>query len=223
MRTTLALSLLIAVAPAIASAGDFQQTNPGLIGKGLFQASYLNLQTDTPTLRSIDKSFDGVDSILNLPLDWLPTNQIATDLYASHEYLQMSGANGVFSSKIDTNYSTIGLQFAACPTARIRPLVGLGVSYFRGQVEITNAGTTTSSPTIDEFGPELRLGVEADLMKRLSARAQFNIAEGELDNSRFEGTGTFWFSETWFMRGGVVVPFEDELSTGAMIGGGCAF
>jgi opacity protein-like surface antigen len=223
MRSCFVLGAILLLSATTAVAGDFRSESSGLLGKRFFQASYISQGIEAPELRALDRSLEGVDFIFNLPLNRMNSNRVTTDLFATHEYQGWTGNHGTKSASMDVNYSTVGLQLAVRPEASVRPFLGFGVGVFHGKFAARDTGVISISDSFSDVGPELRLGVEVDLLERLSTRAQLNVTDAELGYSRFEGTGTFWFSESWFTRGGIIVPFEDELSTGAMLGGGFAF
>ena len=216
MKTLLRIAAVaLIVAPSLCAA---QGRTAGLLGKNYIRGSYLHLGVDDPVVERFDSSLKGFDVEVNLPLKFLSGNSVAADFYSDFDYNELEGRAGLNFLSADFRTSKLGVRLFSPNGSDIRPYIGLGMSLVRSRARL-NGQTTTDR----EESFLTSMGVEIDLMEKLSARHDVDLPVKDLDFGSYEGTLIYWTTENLFLRGGVVVPFDSDLGVGGTIGGGLAF
>ena len=199
---------------------SYSSDHAGLLGKTYVRGAYLYNGVDSTATFDADSAFDGWDVELNVPIPWISSDDIGSDIFVKHENRSFSATNRspVVQFEVEGEFTVIGARFFAFPKSPIRPYITLGAGLIR---------TTTSGGGItvddDDDGFVTNLGVEADLASNASIRGDFEIDRDEIDESTFEGTIVLWLGENIFVRGGGVIPLVDGFDPGVTIGGGLAF
>ncbi len=206
----------------------------GLLGKVFMQQRYIQLPIDDPDIRLLDKSLQGFDTFVNLPvmtLDLpLPLNFDVFFGYANAG-LKGSASSGpplditVMLNAKNESYS-VGTTIYPTQSERLRPFVQLGVQFSRADVDfaaITPFGTFADNIVDHQTDLLLNGGVEYDLLGYLGYRMTFHAETSDrFQNSIVTNELILWPHEQIFVRAGIANSLNDG-RPGFAIGGGLAF
>lgn len=197
----------------------------GLLGKTVLRGSYVSFGVDTPQLAVFDDAFQGFDVELSTPLPWLTTDVGGVDIFADYDSVQLTGSTAIATVDAGVNFFTIGTRIYREYGERFRPFISLGARQTVAELEIKNSGGLLMLDTVDrDWTFYSGAGLEFDVAERLALRVDVDLLPERFEDGFLEGTMLFWNPQkTFFVRGGVRVPFESELATGGVIGAGVAF
>ncbi len=206
----------------------------GLLGKVYMQQLYLYLDVDDPNIRQIDKSLQGFDAYVNLPvmtLDW--SIPLDFDVFMGYTNAGLKGTTAIgppvnvqalLNAKAEV-YS-VGTTIYPTLSEHWRPFVQVGAEFSRADLDIvinTPLGTFADNVVDHDSDLLLNAGFEFDVLDYLGYRMSFDIETSD----RFQDSMMFnelilWPHEKIFVRGGMASSLDGG-GLGFAIGGGLAF
>lgn len=211
---------------------DWRSGHAGLLGKAYIRGSYLYHNISAPSV-GFDDSYVGWDAEINLPLAELTTDVSGVDFFVEHDNSELSGRLPISGDQVSFEHdlTIIGARISAYPDSSIRPFIALGAG--SSKTDVQRSGGTNISREEEDSDLIVDLGFEADIATNAAFRADFSllrggdlgsVADGELDETTFEGTLILWPHRNVFFRTGLIVSLEDDLfDVGATAGGGLAY
>ena len=206
----------------------------GLLGKVFMQQRYLQLGIDDPDVRQIDKSLQGFDSFINLPLMTLETEvPLDFDLFFGYSNVGLKGstssgppANLLVAVYGKSESYSLGTSIYFTQAERWRPFVQLGVEYSQADFDLTvqNAVDTYAENFVDGNTELLfNAGFEYDLLDVLGYRMTIDCeTTGRFRDSLLLNDLILWPHEKIYIRGGLATSLEGG-GLGFAIGGGLTF
>ena len=206
----------------------------GLLGKVFMQQRYLQLSIDDPDIRQIDKTLQGFDTLVNLPVMTLDLAfPLDFDVFLGYTNAGLKGS--VLSGppldllvKFNGRSDTLSVGTTIYPTLceRWRPFIQIGAEFSRSDVDLVIIGPLGAfADTVVDHETELLLngGFEFDLLDWLGYRMTFHAETSDrLQDSIVTNELILWPHERVFIRGGMATSL-DQGGPGFAIGGGLAF
>ena len=206
----------------------------GLLGKVYMQERYLQLGIDDPNVRQLDKSLQGFDSFLNLPLMTLDVStQLDFDLFFGYSQLGLKGSVDTgppldLLVAVDGRSETfsVGTTVYLTQAEHWRPFVQIGAEFSRSDTHFTiTDGVNTFADRFENRQTDLLLtaGFEFDLFDVLGYRMTVDFeTRDRFRDSTIANELILWPHEKVFIRGGLVTSLEGG-GIGFGVGGGLAF
>lgn len=206
----------------------------GLLGKIWMQQRYVHFRIDDPDVRQIDKSPQGFDSRINLPLMTLDLPiPLDFDVFGAYTNAGLKGSAGT-GPPLDLHISmngksevySVGTTIYPTMSEKWRPFVQIGADFVRTDTDITlTDGVDTFADNIVDHETELLLnaGFEFDLLDYLGYRMTVDIeTDSGIEDSAISNDLILWPHEHLYLRGGMVTPMNGD-GMGFIVGGGLAF
>ena len=206
----------------------------GLLGKLFMQQRYRQLSVDDAVLRQFDKSLQGFDSLINLPvltLD-LPLS-LDFDVFFGYANVGLKGTvttgppleiTALLNAKSEA--FTVGTSIYPTWGERWRPFVQIGVQFSRSDVNIAiHDPLDAFADNFVDHQTDLLLngGLEWDLLDNLAFRMTLHAETSDrFRDSVVTNELILWPHDRIFIRGGVVTSL-DHGGSGFTLGGGLAF
>ena len=196
----------------------------GFLGKKILRGDYWTLGVDDPTIALLDDTLNGYRVSFNYPLPWLTRQTRGVDLLTEYESLSLSGADARGKLELDVQYLTLGVRAYSELFGCIRPFATLGAQELKFDTAVYDStGFLRASVKDSDWFFYSSAGVEVDLSETIGLRFEAELPE-EVEDGFFESTMLFWSQDkSFFCRGGLQVPFEDELGVGLVAGAGVSF
>lgn len=206
----------------------------GLLGKIYMQQRYLQLSVDDPTVRQIDKSLQGFDTFVNLPVMTLDL-PVSLDFDAFFGYTNVglkgsarSGPPLNLVARLNARADDFAVGTTIYPTMSTlwRPFVQIGAEFRRSEIDVSVIGPlggVANTFVESETSLLLNAGFELDLLDCLSFRMTL-LAETKdrFQDSILTNELIVWPHDRIFFRGGVANSLDNG-GTGFAVGGGLAF
>lgn len=206
----------------------------GLLGKVFMQQRYLQLGIDDPDVRQIDKSLQGFDSLINLPLMTLESEvPLDFDLFFGYSNVGLKGSaptgpplDLLVTVNGKSESYTLGTSIYFTQAERWRPFVQLGVEYSEADFDLAiKSAVDTYAENFVDGNTELlfNAGFEYDLLDVLGYRMTIDCeTTGRFRDSLLLNDLILWPHEKIFIRGGLATSLEGG-GLGFAIGGGLTF
>lgn len=207
----------------------------GLLGKIYLQQRYVYLGIDDPEVRQVDKTVQGFDTFLNLPvmtLD-LPT-PIDFDAFFGYANLGFKGSAETgppldLTLRVNARAENYVVGTTIYPTLAegFRPFVQLGAEFTRAEADMfigTDPLNTIGLNSIDhDTSLLLNVGFEADILDYLGYRMTLDLeTEDRFRDSTISNDLILWLHEKIYLRGGMATSLDGG-GLGFTVGGGLAF
>ncbi len=207
----------------------------GLLGKIYMQDRYQYQSVDNSNLRQIDKSWQGFDTLINLPAITFDTpTPLDVDVFFGYTNVGLKGnkafgpplnATALLNSK--TEAFSVGASIYPTLSTQWRPFVQVGAKFLRSDTDFSvNAGALGSfaDNTVNhETKLLLNAGFEYDLLDSLAYRMTLHgETKHRFQDSAITNDLILWPVERIFLRGGLVSTLDGS-HFGFSFGGGLAF
>ena len=210
-------------------------SHAGLLGKIYIQDRYRQQSVDDPGLRQIDKSWQGFDTLVNLPAITLDTSTpLDVDVFFGYANVGLKGTRSTgapfnISSTLNakTEGYSVGTSIYLSQSAQWRPFVQVGARFARYDNDVILDGGLLGTFARNSVSHDTRLllntGFEFDIMDSLAFRSTlFAETKDRFQNSVISHDLILWPVDRIFIRGGVSSALDGN-RFGFSIGGGLAF
>lgn len=207
----------------------------GLLGKVYLQQRYIYLKIDDREVREFDKSVQGFDTSLNLPVATLDLpHPIDLDVFFGYTNLGFKGSaesgppldiRMAVNSRVD-NYA-VGTTIYPTLAEKFRPYVQVGAEFTRAEADIAIGTDPLAMAVFNDVDNDtsllLNVGFEADILDVLGYRMTLDLeTEDRFRDSTLMNDLILWPHERIYIRGGVATSLDGG-GLGFTIGGGLAF
>lgn len=207
----------------------------GLLGKVYLQQRYVYLGIDEREVRQFDKSVQGFDTFLNLPVTTLDLpHPIDLDVFFGYANLGFKGSEN-FGPPIDMRMSVnakadnyvVGTTIYPTLAEGFRPYVQVGAEFTRAEANFAIGPDPLNMAAFSEVDNDtsllLNIGFEADILDVLGYRMTLDLeTEDRFRDSTLMNDLILWPHERIYIRGGVATSLDGG-GLGFTIGGGLAF
>jgi hypothetical protein len=207
----------------------------GLLGKIYLQQRYVYLGIDDRDIRQFDKSVQGFDTFLNLPVTTIDLpHPIDLDVFFGYANLGFKGSE-TFGPPVDVHIAVnaraenyvVGTTIYPTLADGFRPFVQVGAEFTRAEANLAIGPDPMNLAAFNEVDNDtnllLNIGFEADILDVLGYRATLDLeTEDRFRDSMLMNDLILWPHERIYIRGGVATSLDGG-GLGFTIGGGLAF